>query len=224
MSEEILKDLNLEELRDKFLIFTRKAFQILPKMGKFSVLDIGCGSSMPTMEILGLSDAEIIGIDVDQDALDKLNLKIDRSEFSDRIKIINCSLYDVDFPEDYFDVLWEEGVLHILDLKKSLKVCKKLLKPNGFFVSLETIKWYEGNFNRFSKHGFKLIEQFLLPEEFWWTDYYSPLEKRLEELYKKYEGSPNLQKLERYVMEVKMVKKNPKEFDCGFYIFQKIDK
>jgi SAM-dependent methyltransferase len=223
MSGDILKDLNVEELRGKFKQFTRRAFHLLPKMDKFRVLDIGCGSGAPTLEIAGLSNAEIIGIDVDQNALDKLSTKLEKTGFSSKIRIMNCSLYDVDFPDDHFDVLWEEGVIHILDLKKSLKMCNKILKPNGFFVSLESIKWYEDKFNTFSEFGFKLVDQFLLPEEYWWTDYYIPLEKRLKELREKYNNPADLKKLERYDNEVKMVKKNPKEFDCGFYIFQKIN-
>ncbi|MFX1409124.1 MAG: methyltransferase domain-containing protein [Promethearchaeota archaeon] len=223
MSENFLKELNTEELRKEFLKYTRKAFQMLPKMDKPHILDIGCGTGIPTIELARLSNGEIIGIDIDQDALDKLNLKIEKKGLSNRVKTVNCSLYETEFPDKNFNILWDEGVIHILDLKKSLKECNRLLKPNGFLVIGEMIKWIKDKFEIFSEFGFKFKNHFLLPEKCWWTDYYEPLEKRIKELRKKYQRSENLEKLKQHEREIKMVKKNPKEFDCGFYIMQKVN-
>ncbi len=49
MSEDFLKELNIEELRERFLKYTRKAYQMLPKMDKPRILDIGCGTGIPTI-------------------------------------------------------------------------------------------------------------------------------------------------------------------------------
>ena len=220
---DIIKELNLEQLREVFLKYTRKAFQLLPKMDKPRILDIGCGTGIPTIELALLSNGEIIGIDIDQDALDKLNLKIEKKGLSARVTTINCSLYKANFPDKHFNILWDEGVIHILDLKKSLKECSRLVKPNGFLVMGEMIKWIKDKFEIFPKFGFKLIDQFLLPEKTWWTEYYEPLEKKIKELRKKYPSSENLEKFKQHGREIEMVKKNPKEFDCAFYIMQKIN-
>ena len=111
MSEDLLKELNTEELRKGFLRYTRKAFQMLPKMDKPRILDIGCGTGIPTIELARLSNGEIIGIDIDQDALDKLNLKIEKKRLSSRVKIINCSLYKTEFPSFSFNILWDEVMI-----------------------------------------------------------------------------------------------------------------
>ncbi|MFX0043852.1 MAG: class I SAM-dependent methyltransferase [Candidatus Hodarchaeota archaeon] len=223
MSIDIIKELNLEHLREIFLKYTREAFQMLPKLDKPCILDIGCGTGIPTIELARLSSGEVIGIDIDQDALDKLNKRIEMKDLSARVSTINCSLYKTGFPDRHFDILWDEGVLHILDLKKSLKECSRLLKPNGFLVMGEMIKWIKDKFGIFSKFGFKLKNQVLLPEKCWWTEYYEPLEKKIQELRKKYSLSQNLNKLRQYEREVEMVKKNPIEFDCAFYIMQKVN-
>lgn len=220
---DITKELNLEELREVFLKYTRKAFQMLPKMDKPRILDIGCGTGIPTIELALLSNGEIIGIDIDQDALDTLDLKIEKMSLSSRVKTMNCSLYKTEFPDKHFNILWDEGVIHILDIKKSLKECSRLLKPNGFLVIGEMFKWIKDKYEIFPKFGFKLINKFLLPEKCWWTDYYEPLEKRIHKLRKKYPRSENLEKLKQHEREIEMVKKNPKEFDCAFYIMQKIN-
>ncbi len=222
MSEDILVELNNEQLREGFLKYTRKAFQMLPGIDNPRILDIGCGSGKPTMELADLSRGEIFGIDIDQDALNELDFNIERKRLSSRVKTMNCSLFETPFPDESFNIIWEEGVMHILDLKRSLKECNRLLKLNGFLVMGETIKWIRNKFEIFPKFDFKLVNHFLLPGECWWREYYEPLEKRIKELRSKYTNSKNLKKLKRHEEEIKMVKKNPKEFDCGFYIFQKI--
>jgi len=65
MSIDIINELNLEQFREVFLKYTRKAFQMLPKMDKPCILDIGCGTGLTTIELARLSDGEIIGIDID---------------------------------------------------------------------------------------------------------------------------------------------------------------
>lgn len=223
MNIDIIKELNLEQLREIFLKYTRKVFQMLPKIDKPCILDIGCGTGITTIELAGLSSGEVIGIDIDQDALDKLNKKIEMKGLSARVSTNNCSLYKTDFPDKHFDILWDEGVIHILDLKKSLKECGRLIKPKGFLVMGEMKKWFKDKIEIFPKFGFKLINQFSLPDKIWWTDYYEPLEKRIQELRKKYPRSQDLEKLRQYEREVEVVKKNPMEFDCAFYIMQKVN-
>lgn len=196
---------------------------MLPKLDKPRILDIGCGTGIPTIELARLCNGDIIGIDINQDVLNNLNLKIEREGFSNRIKTINCSLTKTEFPDNNFDIIWDEGVLHILDLKRSLKECNRILKPNGFLVIGEMIKWIEDKFDIFPKFGFKLVNQFLLPEECWWAEYYMPLEKGIIELRKKYIKSEDFKKIRQHEREIEMVKKNPKDFDCGFYIMQKIN-
>ena len=56
---------------------TRRAFNTLQNLPEQPfILDIGCGTGMATLELAKLSNGKIIGIDIDQDALDKLIQKI----------------------------------------------------------------------------------------------------------------------------------------------------
>ena len=223
MSIDILKELNAEKMREVFIKYTRKAFEMLPKMENPSILDIGCGSGTPTIELASLSDGEITGIDIDQAALDRFKLKIEKEGLSSRIKILNRSVYNTNFSAESFKLIWDEGVLHILNIKKSLVECNRVLTPNGFLVIGEGIKWINNNLEVFPKCGFHLINKFLLPEEFWWREYYLPMEKKIKELRSKFKKPKELEKLKPYENEINMVKKNPKEFDGAFYIFQKVN-
>jgi ubiquinone/menaquinone biosynthesis C-methylase UbiE len=202
MSVNVLDELNIEKMRENFLKYTTKAFRLLPKMEKIHILDIGCGSGTPSIELAKLSDGEIIGIDIDQSALDQFKLKIENKGLSNRIKIFNRSIYDTGFPTENFNIIWDEGVLHILEIKKSLKECNRILKLNGFLVIGETIKWIKNNLEAFPKYGFIIFNKFLLPEESWWKEYYLPMEIKIKQLYSKFKNSKELEKLKAYEKEI----------------------
>jgi len=223
MSEEILRELDADGLRSVFLKYTRKAFESIPERDKPRILDIGCGMGMPTLELVRLSNGEITGIDIDQGTLDKLNLKIKQEGLSGRVKVYNRSVYDTKFEDETFDIVWEEGVIHLLDLTKALTECNRVLKLNGFMVTGEATNWANRKLKHFPKFGFKLIKQIPWEKECWWTQYYSPLEEKINILRKKYDNFDDIEEIKLHVMEIEMVKKNPNEFDCVFYIFQKIN-
>ena len=55
-----------DELRKPLLKYTRKAFRMFPNMYRLQILDVGCSSGVPTLELTKLSKGEIIGINIDQ--------------------------------------------------------------------------------------------------------------------------------------------------------------
>ncbi|MHA1988494.1 MAG: class I SAM-dependent methyltransferase [Promethearchaeota archaeon] len=222
MAEEMLKELDAEGLRSVFLKYTRKAFESIPEMDEPRILDIGCGTGMPTLELARLSNGKITGIDIDQGALDKLTLKIKQQGLSDKIKVHNRSVYDTKFEDETFDIIWEEGVIHLLDLKKALTECNRILKLNGFLVSGEATNWADRKLKHFPKFGFKLIKQIPWEKECWWMEYYNPLEEKINTLRKRYDNLDNIEEIKRHLMEIEMVKKDPAGFDCITYVFQKI--
>jgi ubiquinone/menaquinone biosynthesis C-methylase UbiE len=222
MTEEILKELDADGFRSVFLKYTRKAFECIPEMDKPCILDIGCGTGMPTLELAKLSNGKITGIDIDQGALDKLNLKIKQQGLSDRIKVYNRSAYDTKFEDENFDIIWEEGVIHLLDIKKALTECNRVLKVNGYMVTGEASNWANRKLKHFPRYGFKIIKEIPWVSECWWTEYYAPLEEKINQLRNKYDNLDNIGEIQRHLTEIEMVKKDPAGFDCITYVMQKI--
>ncbi|MHA2281794.1 MAG: methyltransferase domain-containing protein [Promethearchaeota archaeon] len=223
MTEEILKELNVDGLRSVFLKYTKEAFESIPEMDNPRILDIGCGTGIPTLEIAKLSNGEITGIDIDQGVLDQLNLTIKQQGLSDRINVYNRSIYDTQFEDETFDLILEEGTLHILDLKRALTECNRVLKLNGFMVTGETTNWTKRKLKHFPRFGFKFINEIPWENGSWWKEYYSPLEERIINLRKKYEHIDKIEEIQHHLTEIEMVKKDPTSFDCSTIIFQKIN-
>lgn len=223
MSKDILFEINLDYFRENFNKYTRKAFQLLPTLEKPRLLDIGCGSGVATIELAKLSNGEIIGIDIDQSLLDKLNRKIEEKGFSNRMKALKCSLYEMDFPDESFDIIWSEGSIFIIGFKTGLKEWSRLLKTNGFLVVHDEKKNISNKLRKIPNCGYKLINYFSLPEDAWLIEYYNPLEIRIKELRKKYgNNSEALKIFRKYQNEIDMVKKNPIDYGSTFYIMQKL--
>jgi len=212
----------LDYFRERFIKYTKKAFQMLPKLEEPRILDVGCGSGLPTIELAKLSGGEIIGIDIDQSELDKLNRRIEEEGFSSRVKTVKCSVLEMDFPDESFDIIWAEGVIRIMGFEKSLKEWNHLLRPNGFLVVHDEINIVSDKLKKIACWGYKLINYFSLPEDAWWTEYYRPLEIRIKELSIKYKNnSEALRILKKHQNEIDMVKRNPKEHSSAFYVMQK---
>lgn len=222
MPEDLLVEINKDRFRERLNKYTRRVFQMLPKLEKPRILDIGCGSGVPTIELAKLSNGEIIGIDINQSLLDKLNRKIEEEGFSGRVKTMKCSLFEIDFPDESFDIIWAEGSIWIIGFEKGLKELRRLLKPNGFLVVHDEVKTVSNKLRKIPSCGYKLINLFSLPEDAHWTEYYRPLEIRIKELSMKYKNNSGARKIfKKYQNEIDMVKRNPKEHSSAFLIMQK---
>jgi ubiquinone/menaquinone biosynthesis C-methylase UbiE len=223
MPKDLMFEINQDHFRERLNEYTRKAFRMLPGLEKPRILDIGCGSGVPTIELARLSDGEVIGIDTDESLFEKLSVKIQEKGFSNRVKVRKCSLFEIDFPDESFDIVWAEGSISIIGFERGLREWKRLLKTNGFLVIHDDIKDMSDKLKKIPNCGYKLINHFSLPEDAWWTEYYKPLEIQIKELRIKYKNdSEALKILKKYQDEIDMVKKNPKGYGSVFYIMQKL--
>jgi len=68
-----------------------------------------------------LVQGEVIGIDIDQPALDKFARKIKEVGLTDRVWALSCSMFDMDFPDGSFDIIWSEGSIYAVGFEKRLR-------------------------------------------------------------------------------------------------------
>lgn len=195
---------------------------MLPPLKNPRILDIGCGSGVPTLELARLSKGEIIGIDIDEAQLNKFNIKIKEAGLAHRVKTLKCSLKNIKFPNEHFDIIWAEGVTWLIGFQKGLPAWRRFIKPNGFLVVHDEMGDIDKKVELIGTSGYKFIDKFLVPGDAWWNKYYRPLEKRIDELRKKYHHNPKaLTILDKEQREVEEFKKNPKYHGSVFFIMQK---
>ena len=212
--------LQAAELRSGFLRYTREAFALLPALDQPRILDVGCGSGAATLELARLSGGAIVGIDTSLSALVEMRRRVVEAGLAHRVTAINVSLLDTAFAEDAFDVLWEEGVLHLLDPVQSVPACSRLLKRGGYLVMHETVTWFEGNRKQLAACGFRIHERLLLPQRCWWTDYYAPLEARIRALRAEHGDGIASEELVQHEREIALVRAAPDRFDSAFFILR----
>jgi ubiquinone/menaquinone biosynthesis C-methylase UbiE len=212
----------IELARAGFLKYTREAFLRLPHQERLKILDIGCGSGIPTIELAKLSNGEVIGIDIDKSCIDELNRKIRNEALSNRVEGINLSMFEMKFPDEAFDIIWSEGVIRTIGFDTALKRWRRFLKRNGYLVIHCQTKYVADSLSHIPKHGYNLKETIHLSPDAWWTEFYQPLKEKMSTLLHEYATSSDaLQLLRQLQSEIIMVKKNPTNFGSTFYIMKK---
>ena len=225
---------------------TRKAFSLLRNLPeRVHFLDIGCGPGMQTIELAKLINGQIIALDNHQPFLDKLNTEAKREGLEKKIKIVNNSMFLMDFKREQFDVIWSEGAVFIYGFEKALKDWRIFLKNEGYFIVSELawirdqppqeikeffqeeyppMKSNEENIEIIEENNYNLINSFILPDSSWWNYYYNPYEKQVSALKKKYQDNEEkISLLNNALIEIELFRKYSKYYGYVFYIMQNQD-
>lgn len=226
--------------RDKY---TQKAFEMIPTIKNPLILDIGCGPGLQTVELAKLTGGRIIAIDIHQPYLDQLKKLTEKEKLSDKIEIQNKSMFKMDFPQEYFDIIWAEGSIFIIGFEQGLREWKKFVKKNGY-LAIHEMTWLKDNLPKeisdywekvypaisnieknleiIRKCNYKVVGYFPLPEDAWWELYYTPLEKRLKNMKTKYKNnSEALRMIKEEELEIDLFRKYNKWYGSVFYVIQK---
>jgi SAM-dependent methyltransferase len=222
---------------------TRRAWTLLGAVPPApTILDIGCGSGMQTLELARLSAGRIIAIDTYQPYLDALQQRAAREHLSAHILPRNCSMEAMDFAPNTFDLIWSEAAIYILGFDQGLAACRPLLKPNGFLVFSELtwlipdpapdlihfwsqegadIRTIDHNLQRIHLAGYRCLHHFTLPNHAWWDDFYRPLEQKIPPLLHTYRHDPErLAIINNQQREIDLYRTYPDHYGYVFYLMQ----
>ena len=218
MNLELYKD----DLRKVFLKYTIKAFQLLPDMENPRILDVGCGSGIPAIELARLTDGVIIGLDIDRSSLYVFRERIEAAGLSERVKAMECSMFEIPFQEESFDIIWTEGSITHIGFTAGIKAWRRLLKEGGYLVVHDGTENLDFKLRQVPICGYDLVSHFKLPDDAWWIEYFEPLETRVKELRINYGNDPVfLKTLHKEQREVDMHRRNPEAYGSVFIIMRK---
>ena len=112
-----------------------------------SVLDVGCGPATITADLAELvAPGEVIGLDNVEAALDAARDTL-RARGVDGVKLVKGDVYELLWPDEYFDVVHAHQVLqHLPDPVAALKEMLWVTKPGGIVAARDAIysamTWY----------------------------------------------------------------------------------
>jgi SAM-dependent methyltransferase len=202
-----------------------------------AVLDLGCGVGGQTLHLAELSSGSIVAIDSYAPSIERLTATVAERGLSHRVRPMVGDMAHPDQPPESFDLIWSEGALCNIGIENALRVCRSLLRPGGHLAFTDAV-WrkedpppeVKASFDldyptmgrvpdvlaAIERCGFSLIGRFTLPDEAWWDDFYTPMERRIEQLRGKYAADGEaLAVLDQLAREPEMHRRH-----SGYYAYE----
>ncbi len=210
---------------------------------RLKILDVGVGTGASTLQLAKSLNAEIFAIDLSTDFLQILEEKARSQGLSDKVSTRVCSMDDIPFSEDNFDVVWAEGSIYNMGFSNGIEYLKHFLKPGGTMAVSEVVwltmdrpaeinEFWQNEYPEIAtpsrkmeileEQGFVLEGYFPFPKSAWWDNYYQPLQGRCDEFLSKYQSEVAKQLIEAVNMEIELYEKYCCYYSYGFFIAQKV--
>ena len=117
----------------------KKVVAIIGKNNPKQILDIATGTGDLALMMSTLNPDKIIGLDISAGMLEVGKQKIAKANLTDKIEMIVGDSENMPFKDNSFDAITVSfGVRNFANLNKGLQEIKRVLKPGGTFVVLET--------------------------------------------------------------------------------------
>ena len=138
----------------------KKVVQIVSKNNPQQILDIATGTGDLALMMSTLAPEKIIGLDISEGMLAVGKEKISKAQLNDKIEMVVGDSEDIPYADNTFDAITVSfGVRNFANLDKGLGEIRRVLKPKGTLVVLET-----SNPTKFPfKQGYKFYTSFILP-------------------------------------------------------------
>jgi ubiquinone/menaquinone biosynthesis C-methylase UbiE len=124
---------------------TRKALSMLTDLpSRPRILDIGCGPGMQTIELARQTDGTITAIDNHAPFLKVLRQRSMEEGVSERINILQASMFELGFEKGSVDLIWSEGAIYIIGFEKGIQAWRPFLKKGGH-IAVTELSWIKEN-------------------------------------------------------------------------------
>jgi SAM-dependent methyltransferase len=178
---------------------------------------MGCGPGRQTLDLQRLAPrARIVAVDNHAPYLLSLRQQLGHRVHRPAIHPVRSDMSRPGLRRGVFDLVWAEGAIYLMGFAEGLRAWRPLLKSGGR-LSVSEVAWRRpdpppavaefwltgspaiqdnaANLAAARHAGYDILDNFLLPDQAWWEDYYHPLEARLNSLRKTHGHDPALREV-----------------------------
>jgi len=223
---------------------TLRALALLPRLTAAQrILDVGCGSGAQTIDLAQATEAQIVAVDIHAPFVAQLARRAAELGLAERIRTEVCDMNDLPFADGSFDVVWSEGAIFVVGFDDGLRAWRRLLVPGGYLV-VSDLCWLrddppaelraffesegadvgvvEERRRVVTGAGYRLVDDFVLPELGWSQNYYAPLEAAVARFREVHEGDAEaLEVAAGCQHEIEMFRKHAGAFGYVFFVMQR---
>lgn len=227
-------------------VSTGHAFKKLTDLPEYpEILDVGCGVGKQTIALAKLTSGYITALDNHAPFIEILKRNVNEAGYSDKVTGVVGDMAAMHFADESFDLVWSEGAAYSMGFENAPNAWKRLLRPKGYLVVSELV-WFKAEapqpvkdffaeeypamrhfkaiYPIIESAGYKIIDSFQLPDQSWWTDYYTPMETVIAEKKAQYGDNGKTRPIfEGLQLEAEIHRKYKEYYGYGFYIMQKAD-
>ena len=225
---------------------TKKALSLamIDRTAPLKIADIGCGTGSSALLLARLLNAQVTAVDLFQDFLEVLEIRAEKMGLSEKISTLACSMDNLPFGDEEYDVIWSEGAIYNIGFERGVKDWSRYLKAGGLLIASE-ITWttasrppelqkhWEGEYPEIDtasskigvleKNGYSPIGYFVLPEHCWLENYYRPIQDSFAEFLARDANTEEAQAIvEAEKNEIALYKKYKKHYSYGVYVARKL--
>jgi ubiquinone/menaquinone biosynthesis C-methylase UbiE len=227
---------------------TRKAMDLamLDAAAPLKVADIGCGTGASTIQLARSLNATITAIDFLPDFIEVLQRNAEDEGLSDNINPVVCSMEDLPFNDEEYDLIWSEGAIYNIGFERGVRDWRRFLKPGGV-LAVSEITWLTGDrpseleqywqaeypevdtaaakFRILEQQGYSPIGYFVLPKYCWLDNYYRPLQRSFPEFLDRHGHSEAAVAIvEAEKQEIALYEQYRAYYSYGFYLAKKLSR
>ena len=206
-----------DRCRMRLVKYLEQVLNNLSELNNPKMLDIGCGSGVPTLWLAEKFTGTITAIDTDKHLLDFLEHKIQRNKTSSRIETKNVSFFDLVTGPECYDLILAEGFLNVVGFEMGFKTVIEKIKKKGYFIIHDEYKDNDKKTELIYKNNCQIVSSLLLDETIWWRDFYSQLEIEIN----KPENAHLISLFINEINEIDQYKKDPSLFKSIYYVILK---
>lgn len=171
-----------DECRMGLAPYLKMALALVSDPPPRSMLDLGCGSGVPTGVLAHCFNGEIVAVDPDADALKILRERAREKKFLHRLQIRCETAAGIEACNQQFGLMLAEGLFNVIGFETGLQLARGLVMPGGALVIHDEWKDHEIKMQLLGGYGFRVAGLIHLDTEIWIRGLYQPLREALGEL------------------------------------------